>query len=76
MTIKMDGEAVGELIDKHWSGTLTLINALFNQGLGFAARLHPKNITSVGDYDHLARVKEWSVGGDDEAGDEASEDHA
>ncbi len=76
MTIKMDGEAVGELIDKHWSGTLTLINALFNQGLGFAARLHPKNITSVGDYDHLARVKEWSVGGDDEAGDEGSEDHA
>jgi hypothetical protein len=55
---------------------LTLINALFNQGLGFAARLHPKNVTSVGDYDHLSRVKEWSVGGDDEAGDEGSEDHA
>ena len=76
MTTKMDSEAVGELIDKHWHGSLTLINALFNQGLGFAARLHPKNVTSVGDYDHLSRVKEWSVGGDDEAGDEGSEDHA
>ena len=75
MTTKLDNEAVEALVNQHWHGTLTLINALFNQGLGFAARLHPKNITSVGDYDHLSRVKEWSVGGDDEVGDEASEDH-
>lgn len=75
-TTKMDAEAVETLINRHWDGTLTLINALFNQGAGFGARLHPKNNASVGDYDHLSRVKEWSVGGDDEAGDDASEDHA
>lgn len=68
MTDKLDSDALEAMISDHWQGTLKLIDALFNQGVGFAARLHPKSVTSVGDYDHLARVKEWSVTGDDVEG--------
>ena len=39
---------------------------------GFISRAIPKKTTSTGDYDHLARVKEWSrfagSGEDDSAG--------
>jgi ATP-dependent helicase/nuclease subunit B len=33
---------------------------------GFISRLAPKSIRDVGDYDALARVKEWSRGGDED----------
>jgi ATP-dependent helicase/nuclease subunit B len=38
---------------------------------GFVSRLAPKSTREAGDYDALARVKEWSRGGDDETGEAA-----
>jgi ATP-dependent helicase/nuclease subunit B len=38
--------------------------ALFDEAsTGYAARVAPVRIDSAGDYDHLARVKEWSLSG-------------
>jgi ATP-dependent helicase/nuclease subunit B len=35
----------------------------------YLSRAHPMKRNDVGDYDHLARVKEWSIGSDEEGGE-------
>jgi hypothetical protein len=42
------------------------VKAHWLEGRGFAARLYPPKRNSVGPYDHLARVKEWAVSGEEE----------
>jgi ATP-dependent helicase/nuclease subunit B len=55
-----------DLVDQHWRGLLMLVKAHWLEGRGFAARLYPPKRNSVGPYDHLARVKEWAVSGEEE----------
>jgi len=45
--------------------------AFFNEGAGYLSRAMPHSEVESGDYDHLARVREWSaIGGDDDGGGE------
>jgi ATP-dependent helicase/nuclease subunit B len=48
-----------------------LVAKFEDAGTPYLSLLHPMWRTRYGDYDHLARVKEWSAsGGDDEGGGE------
>jgi ATP-dependent helicase/nuclease subunit B len=49
-----------ELIDIHLTGLMTTVAKYRSGELGFTSRVAPQYIKRVGDYDHLARVKEWS----------------
>lgn len=57
----VDASAVPE---KHLAQLQRRMNALVSGALGFPSRPIPKYARDVGDYDHLARVAEWSRGGD------------
>ena len=54
-----------DLADHHLKNVLKLITD-YCQGRPFLSRVHIKNARIVGDYDHLARVREWSASGESE----------
>lgn len=59
-----------ELSDEAWSRLEQLLAAYADQARGYLSRALPFREGEVeGDYDHLARVLEWSAGGDGDAGD-------
>jgi ATP-dependent helicase/nuclease subunit B len=56
-----------ELSDLAWSRLDDLLHYYANPKQGYLSRALPFREGEVeGDYDHLARVLEWSAGGDDE----------
>ena len=59
--------ALEDLVKTHWQGVMKLMQAHWIEGRGFASRLYPPKSDSFGLYDHLARVKEWALGEQEEA---------
>ena len=65
VAVKPDGITLDELIDQHFSNLISMITAHWNEGHPFLSRPIAEFARRYGDYDHLARVKEWSRGGDE-----------
>jgi ATP-dependent helicase/nuclease subunit B len=64
------GEDIGKLAEQHFAGLQTLLNAFACEDTPYLSRPFPKFVPRFSDYDHLARVKEWSAtGGESDAGD-------
>jgi ATP-dependent helicase/nuclease subunit B len=64
------GENIGKLAEQHFAGLQTLLNAFASEDTPYLSRPFPKFVPRFSDYDHLARVKEWSAtGGESDAGD-------
>ncbi len=68
---KTRGETAA-LADETWSRLTRWVHQFENPGTPYRSRLRVKRKDIEGDYDHLARVKEWSSGGED--GDGADDD--
>jgi ATP-dependent helicase/nuclease subunit B len=61
-----------EMMEKHFAGMVELLDQFRDEQTPYLSRPVPKFAKSFGDYDHLARVKEWSATGglaDDEGGE-------
>jgi len=64
------GEKIPELAERHLAGLETLLNAFASVETPYISRPFPKFAPRFSDYDHLARVKEWSAtGGESDSGD-------
>ncbi len=63
-----DGNTTDDHADRALSRLTGVIAQFENEDTPYRSLVHPMWKTSYGDYDHLARVKEWSLGGggDDE----------
>jgi ATP-dependent helicase/nuclease subunit B len=59
---KLTDIPLDDLVSQHWDGLHALITAHWLQGRGFISRLYPPHRDRFGPYDHLARVKEWTLG--------------
>ena len=55
-------QTLDELVAAHWHGLKRLVQAHWLEQRGFVSRLYPAKANSFGPYDHLARVKEWALG--------------
>ena len=55
------------MVERHFEGAQRLLSAFRNQETGYPSRPFPKFAKAYGDYDHLARVREWSLAGEEEA---------
>src|SRR5262249_52584453 len=63
-------ENILELPEQHFAGLQILLNAFACEDTPYLSRPFPKFVPRFSDYDHLARVKEWSAtGGESDAGD-------
>ncbi len=64
------GENIGKLAEQHFAGLQTLLEAFACEDTPYLSRPFPKFAPRFSDYDHLARIKEWSAtGGESDAGD-------
>lgn len=67
---KTAGEESEEAAGKAYEGLLRLLALYQDPERGYLSRTAPQFVKSyAGDYDHLARVFEWSTGGEDEGGE-------
>ena len=59
---------VDALAEKAWGDShTTRVQSFDDEALPYLSRAMPERTTDTGDYDHLARVREWSLlGGDEE----------
>ena len=57
---------IRKLAEKHFVGLTLLLEAFENRETPYLSRPFPKFQSRFSDYDHLARVKEWAIAGDDE----------
>jgi ATP-dependent helicase/nuclease subunit B len=63
-------EDIVALAEKHFAELALLLDAFAHEETPYLSRPFPKFASRFSDYDHLARVKEWSTaGGDDETAD-------
>jgi len=60
--------AFEDIVQQHYDDLLKLLNQLRDETQSFPARPFPKYAAVYNAYDHLARVKEWSAGGVEDAG--------
>ncbi|MGL4727769.1 MAG: double-strand break repair protein AddB [Bosea sp. (in: a-proteobacteria)] len=65
---KKAGEELVALSNEQLDELRAALSAYRSGARGFISRLAPKTTRDVGDYDALARVKEWSRGGDEDEG--------
>ncbi len=64
------GENIGDLAEQHFAGLKTLLDAFACVDTPYLSRPFPKFAPRFSDYDHLARIKEWSAtGGESDLGD-------
>lgn len=61
-----------DLASKAWSQLVALLTRFNDEDHPYLSQARPKTSNYAGDYDHLARVLEWSAGDDD--GDDATGD--
>lgn len=54
----------GELAEHTYAELVDLLRRYENPAQPYLSRLRPKFLTQIGDYDHLARVSEWSAAGE------------
>ena len=52
-----------EMVERHFAGMIELLDQFRDAQTPYLSRPAPKFAKSFGDYDHLARVKEWSATG-------------
>jgi ATP-dependent helicase/nuclease subunit B len=65
-----DAPSLDALMAKTWDELLSLIEGFRDPRRGYSSRSAPAREGDIGgDYDHLARVREWSAGESDEADD-------
>ncbi len=64
-----------EMAERSWTGFVGLVKRYADPAQAYASRTAPEQIKYKSDYDHLARVHEWSVSGDDEDGDSDNGDN-
>ena len=63
-------ENIGALAEQHFAGLQTLLDAFASEETPYLSRPFPKFAPRFSDYDHLARVKEWSAtGGESDSGE-------
>jgi ATP-dependent helicase/nuclease subunit B len=63
-------EKILELAEQHFAGLKMLLDAFACEDTPYLSRPFPKFAPRFSDYDHLARVKEWSAtGGESDSGD-------
>jgi ATP-dependent helicase/nuclease subunit B len=60
-TPKGDGRTVPEIVVSHRRGLEQLLSRYAAGETGYLSRPFPKFARKYSDYDHLARVKEWSL---------------
>jgi ATP-dependent helicase/nuclease subunit B len=64
------GENIGDLAEQHFAGLKMLLEAFAWEDTPYLSLPFPKFAPRFSDYDHLARVKEWSAtGGESDNGD-------
>ena len=64
------GENIGNLAEQHFAGLKMLLEAFACEDTPYLSLPFPKFAPRFSDYDHLARVKEWSAtGGESDNGD-------
>ncbi|MGO4869149.1 MAG: double-strand break repair protein AddB [Roseiarcus sp.] len=71
--LKFKDATFAEVVERHFAGLKVLLDQFCDPQTPYLSRLYPKFAKRAGDYDHLARVKEWSATGgfsDDAQGDE------
>jgi ATP-dependent helicase/nuclease subunit B len=56
-----------DIVATHRTQLQELLSQFRDESMPYASRPHPAFLSDVGDYDHLARVKEWMRGGGGEA---------
>ena len=61
-----DDESFAAVVDRHLEGLHLLLSSFRVAETGYPSRPFPKYARDKGDYDHLARVREWSLAADDE----------
>lgn len=59
-------EAFGDVAERHYQGLCRLLSAFRNGNTGYLSRPFPKYARKEGPYDHLARVREWSLAAEEE----------
>lgn len=64
--VEFENQAFQDVVDRHREGLLRLLSAFRNRETGYPSRPFPKYARETGDYDHLARVREWGLAADDE----------
>ncbi len=55
-----------DIVATHRAQLRELLSQFRDESMPYASRPHPAFLSEVGDYDHLARVKEWMRGGGEE----------
>lgn len=60
-------EPLDALVAAHWAQLHSMLDAFRNPDIGYRSRPYVQFASRFGDYDHLARVKEWGAGGGDES---------
>jgi ATP-dependent helicase/nuclease subunit B len=69
-TPRDDGRSVADIVAEHHRRLGGLVRGYVDGETGYLSRPFPKYAKKYSDYDHLARVKEWSLGGQN--GEEAA----
>jgi ATP-dependent helicase/nuclease subunit B len=57
-----------DVAEDHYRGLIALLNQFRNEATAYPPRPFPKFAKRYSAYDHLARVKEWSLGGEPDGG--------
>jgi ATP-dependent helicase/nuclease subunit B len=61
--LKFKDESFGEVVERHFAGLTALLEQFAHEKTPYLSRPFPKFSGRGADYDHLARVKEWSATG-------------
>jgi ATP-dependent helicase/nuclease subunit B len=61
--LRFKDAAFAEVVESHFSGLKQLLEQFAKESTPYLSRPHPKFAGRGADYDHLARVKEWSATG-------------
>jgi ATP-dependent helicase/nuclease subunit B len=62
-----DARAVAAIVEEHLERLRGLIARYMTGGAAFLSRPYPQYVRAYNEYDHLARVLEWSLAGEGEA---------
>lgn len=59
-----DNRSMAAIVERHVEGLTFLVKRYAVDGAGYLSRPYPQYARTYAPYDHLARVKEWSLAGD------------
>ena len=67
MPLNFKDDTFDAVVERHFAGAQRLLSAFRNKETSYPSRPFPKFAKAYGDYDHLARVREWSLAGEEDA---------